>query len=386
MNRKIMIVTGEASGDLHGANLVKALRLKEPDLQFCGMGGPELTKLGVEILYDAAKVSVVGVFEVFFHLKDIWLAQRALRRRLIEDPPDLLILIDLPDFNLLLAKKAKKLSLPVFYYISPQLWAWRSGRVKTIRARVDKLGVILPFEEEFYSLRGVAATYVGHPLLDTVKISTPREQFLQLHNIPPGNRIIGLLPGSRKREISSLLPIFLSAADILQQNSPEKIVFFIPRASTIDREEFAAAGLDNYLQLLDIRVIEEDRYSMMAACDAVVTASGTVTLELAILEVPMIVVYKLAPLTYHLGKLLVKINFFSLVNLIAGYAAVPELLQHEVTSPTIAAELTALMTVPARKEKMKQALKEVRNKLGENGASEKAATVALQMLDVKKND
>lgn len=378
-----MIVTGEASGDLHGANLVKALRFKQPGLQFCGMGGPELAALGVEILYDAAKVSVVGVFEVFFHLKDIWLAQRALRRRLMEDPPDLLILIDLPDFNLLLAKKAKKLGVPVFYYISPQLWAWRSGRVKTIKARVDKLGVILPFEEEFYRLRGVAATYVGHPLLDTVKISTPREQFLQLHNIPPDNRIIGLFPGSRKREISSLLPILLGAADILQQNFSEKIVFFIPRASTIGSAEFAAAGLDKYRQLLDIRIIEEDRYTMMAACDAVVTASGTVTLELAILEVPMIVVYKLAPLTYYLGKLLVNVDFFSLVNLIAGYAAVPELLQHEVTAPTIAAELSAIITVPARKYKIQQALKEVREKLGESGASEKVAAVALQMLDGK---
>lgn len=379
-----MIVTGEASGDLHGANLVKALRLKQPELQFCGMGGPELASLGVEILYDAAKVSVVGVFEVFFHLKDIWLAQRVLRKRLIEDPPDLLILIDLPDFNLMLAKKAKKLGIPVFYYISPQLWAWRSGRVKTIKARVDKIGVILPFEEEFYRQRGVEAVYVGHPLLDTVKTSTTREQYLKLHNIPPDTRCIGLFPGSRKREISSLLPIFLCAAASLQKKSAEKIVFFIPRASTIGRQEFTAAGLDKYQQTLDIRIIEQDRYDMMAACDAVVTASGTVTLELAILQVPMIVVYKLAPLTYHLGKLLVKIEFFSLVNLIAGYGAVPELLQHEVTAIGIAGELSAMTTMPARKNKMQQALNEVRNKLGEKGASAKAAAVALQMLEAPK--
>ncbi len=384
MNRKIMIVTGEASGDLHGANLVKALRLKQPELQFCGMGGPELAALGVEILYDAAKVSVVGVFEVFFHLKDIWLAQRALRKRLTEDPPDLLILIDLPDFNLLLAKKAKKLSIPVFYYISPQLWAWRSGRVKTIKERVDRIGVILPFEEEFYRQRGVEATYVGHPLLDTVRTSTTREQYLKQQNIPPDTRCIGLFPGSRKREISSLLPIFLYAAASLQKKSAEKIVFFIPRASTIGLQEFTAAGLDEYQQTLDIRIVERDRYDMMAACDAVVTASGTVTLELAILQVPMIVVYKLAPLTYYLGKLLVKIDFFSLVNLIAGYTAVPELLQHEVTAIGIASELSAITTMPARKNKMKQALEEVRDKLGERGASAKAATVALQMLEGQK--
>ena len=381
MKRKIMIVTGEASGDLHGANLVRSLQSKEPDLQFCGMGGPELVACGVEILYDAAKVSVVGFFEVFSHLKDIWLAQRALRRRLATDPPDLLILIDLPDFNLILAKKAKKLGIPVYYYISPQLWAWRSGRVKTMKARVDKIGVILPFEEDFFHQRGVEAQYVGHPLLDTVETSATREQFCELHDISCDTRCIGLFPGSRKREVSSLLPIFLSAAETLQKNSPQKNVFFIPRASTIGDQEFDAAGLRRYQQHLDIRIIEEDRYNMMAACDAVVTASGTVTLELAILEVPMIVVYKLAPLTYQLGKRLVKIDFFSLVNLIAGYAAVPELLQHEVTAEKIAAELAAITTLPARKRIMKQALKEVRDKLGERGASNKAATAALQMLE-----
>ncbi len=380
MSGKIMIVTGEASGDLHGANLVKALRAKNPRLQFYGMGGAELAAVGVEILYDAAKVSVVGVFEVFSHLKDIWLAQRVLRRRLIDDAPDLLILIDLPDFNLLLAKKAKKLGIPVYYYISPQLWAWRSGRVKTIKARVDKLGVILPFEEEFFKKRGVEAQYVGHPLVDTVKTSAKREEFYRQHGIAPGTPCIGLFPGSRKREVSSLLPIFFRAAEILQHNTQEKIVFFIPRASTIGKEEFSAAGLHGYQQQLDIRIIEEERYNMMAACDAVVTASGTVTLELAILEVPMIVVYKLAPLTYQLGKLLVKIDFFSLVNLIAGYEAVPELLQHAVTAEKISAELTAIMTLPVRKQQIQQALHEVRNKLGGSGASDKAATAALQLM------
>jgi lipid-A-disaccharide synthase len=380
MSPKIMIVTGEASGDLHGANLVRSLKSKNSELQFCGMGGSELESLGVEIIFDAAKVSVVGFFEVFAHLKDIWHAQRLLRHRLATDPPDLLILIDLPDFNLLLAKKAKSLGIPVFYYISPQLWAWRSGRVKTIKARVDKLGVILPFEEEFFRKRGVEAHYVGHPLLDTVKTGATKEQFCKLHGISDKARCIGLFPGSRKREVSSLLPIFLSAAKSLQENYPDKIIFFIPKASTIGRKEFEAAGLRSYQQHLDIRIIEDNRYDMMAACDAVVTASGTVTLELAILEVPMIVVYKLSPLTYQLGKRLVKVDFFSLVNLIAGYAAVPELLQHEVTAGKIAAELSAITTQPARMQEMKQALKEVKGKLGERGASEKAATVALQML------
>lgn len=375
-----MIVTGEASGDLHGANLVRALQSKNPELQFCGMGGAELAALGVEILYDAAKVSVVGVFEVFSHLKDIWLAQCVLRRRLTQDPPDLLILIDLPDFNLLLAKKAKKLGIPVFYYISPQLWAWRSGRVKTMKARVDRIGVILPFEEEFFRKRGVEAQYVGHPLLDTVKTSVTREQFCLAQNISPDTKCVGILPGSRKREVSTLLPIFLGAAQIVKNSSSEKIVFLIPQASTIAIEDLQEAGLSTFGKNIDFRIIDENRYNMMNACDAVVAASGTVTLELAILEVPMIVAYRLAPLTYRLGRLLIKLDFFSLVNLIAGYKAVPELLQDEVTPKHIAEELLAILTNPEKKQKMKQSLKEVRDKLGESGASKKAAAVALEML------
>lgn len=380
MTARIMIVTGEASGDLHGANLIRALRARVPDIKVCGMGGTELTSLGVNILYDAAKVSVVGIFEVFAHLKDIILAQKVLRRRLVTHRPDLLILIDLPDFNLLLAKQAKKLGIPVFYYISPQVWAWRSGRVKTIRNRVDKIGVILPFEEEFYRKRGVNAEYVGHPLLDTVRPSIDREHFCEQHRIPLSAKCIGLLPGSRKREVHSLLPDFLEAAKIIQDASAEKLVFLVPQASTITSHDLEKAGILEAGKYLDIRVISEERYSMMAACTAVVAASGTVTLELAILEVPMIVTYKLAPLTYYLGKLLVKLDHFSLVNLIAGYTAVPELLQDEVTPKKIAEELTTLLFQPEKRQRMKAALREVKGKLGSAGASEKAALVAENLL------
>lgn len=380
MTARIMIVAGEASGDLHGANLIRALRARVPDIEVCGMGGSELTSLGVNILYDAAKVSVVGIFEVFAHLKDIILAQKVLRRRLVTHRPDLLILIDLPDFNLLLAKQAKKLGIPVFYYISPQVWAWRSGRVKTIRNRVDKIGVILPFEEEFYHKQGVNAEYVGHPLLDTVRPTIDREHFCEQHHIPLNAKCIGLLPGSRKREVHSLLPDFLEAAKIIQDTSAEKLVFLVPQASTITSHDLEEAGIFEAMKYLDIRIISEERYSMMAACTAVVAASGTVTLELAILEVPMIVTYKLAPLTYYLGRLLVKLDHFSLVNLIAGYTAVPELLQDEVTPHKIAEELTALLFQPEKRQRMQTALREVREKLGSAGASEKAAIVAENLL------
>ncbi|MFW2367547.1 MAG: lipid-A-disaccharide synthase [Desulforhopalus sp.] len=381
MSPTIMIVAGEASGDLHGANLVRALYSSRPDLHFCGMGGPDLSSAGVDILYDASKVSVVGVFEVVSHLKDIFLAQRILRTCMEEVRPDLLILIDLPDFNLMLAGKARKLGIPVFYYISPQVWAWRKGRVKTLRERVDKMGVILPFEEDFFLKHNVQAQYVGHPLLDSVEVTCTRDDFCKAHSIAPEQKCIGLLPGSRKREVAALLPIFFSAAELMQHNHVERLVFIIPKAATVDNSVFEGTGLGRYQKILDIRVIEDDRYNLMAACDAVVAASGTVTLELAILGIPMIVVYRLSRLSYLLGRLLVKLDYFSLVNLIAGYEAVPELLQDEVVPERIVSQLDAIISQPEERLKMEAALAEVRAKLGGSGASAKAAAAALQLLE-----
>ncbi len=375
-----MVVAGEASGDLHGANLVRALKNIRTGLTFCGMGGPELNSAGVELLFDAEKIGVVGVVEIIFHLKDILLARAVLRNRLKNTPPDLLILIDFPDFNLMLAKQAKKLGIPVFYYITPQVWAWRSGRVKTIRERVDSIGVIYPFEEKFFRERGVAAHYVGHPLLDSVATTLSRKDYLQQLGIQPGVRCIGLLPGSRQREISSLLPEFLKAARLLQSHFSEKFVFFIPIAPTISMDDLKGAGIDSFRQNLDIRIITEERYEMMTACDAVVTASGTVTLELAILGVPMVVTYKLSQLTYLAGRMLIKLDYFSLVNLIAGEKVVPELLQHEVTAENIVRQLLPILDNEEKKRGIREALAGVRDQLGGDGASAKAAQIALRLL------
>jgi lipid-A-disaccharide synthase len=380
MTSRIMIVTGEASGDLHGANLLRAMRLRVPDFQVCGMGGSELAGLGMEILYDAAKVSVVGIFEVLAHLGDIFAAQRVLRRRLESVRPDLLILIDLPDFNLPLAKKAKQLGIPVFYYISPQVWAWRSGRVRQIRQRVDKIGVILPFEEEFFRRHGVAAEYVGHPLLDTVKTTMDRGEFCRRHGIDPQSHLIGLLPGSRKREIASLLPVFLESARLVQQRLAQRPVFLLPVAPTISDQDLQTAGVDQAKPELDLRIIRENRYDMMAACSTVIAASGTVTLELAILRVPMVVAYKLSPLTYRIARLMIKLDYFSLPNLIAGERAVPELLQGEVTAERLAQEVADLLLSPQRMAVMQRSLDHIKEKLGLPGASEKAAVTALTLL------
>lgn len=377
----VMIVTGEASGDLHGSRLVEALRRRRGDIHFCGMGGPELEAAGVEILFDAKKISVMGIIEVIAHGPDIFRAQRILRRRLKESRPDLLIIIDLPDFNLLLAKAAKRLGIPVYYYICPQIWAWRTSRVKTLRQRVDGLGVILPFEEPFYRRYGIDAHYVGHPLLDSVRVEDGRGSFLIRHGLDSSRKIIGLLPGSRRREIFSLLPVFLEAAALLQKKFSEPITFFLPQAATISTEDLLQAGVSRYQNVIDIQILEGKRYDAMSACNAVVAASGTVTLELSLLKVPMVVTYRLAPLTYLLGKLLVKLDFFSLVNLVGGRQIVPELLQDEVSPERIATELLPLLQDNAVRRDMLDGLSQVNAALGETGASDRVAEDILALLD-----
>ncbi|MDD3814545.1 MAG: lipid-A-disaccharide synthase [Desulfocapsaceae bacterium] len=385
LQQKIMIIAGEASGDLHGARLVQAMQAQDPGLLFCGMGSREMAAAGVEILFDAARIAVVGLAEVFTHFPDIIHALKILKKRMRDDPPDLLILIDFPDFNLMLAKKAKRLGIPVFYYISPQVWAWRTGRVKTIGRLVDTMGVILPFEESFYRSRGVTAHYVGHPLLDSVKVTSDRDSFCQRHGINPEHKLVGLLPGSRRKEISALLPDFLAAAKRLLRKYDHEFVFLLPVAATVSEEELWNNGLGDYSELINFRLICEDRYDMMAACDAVVAASGTVTLELAILGIPMVVVYRVSPHTYFLGRLLIRhMHFFSLVNLIAERGVVPELLQDDVQPGTIEAELARLLFDDKADREIRQGLTEVRAKLGNPGASRQAAALAFKLLGQNK--
>ena len=373
---RIMIVAGEASGDMHGARLIAALKAQAPGAQICGIGGPELTRQGVEILYDASRLAVVGIVEVLSHFRFIREAMRALEKRLREQPPDLLILIDYPDFNLILAKKAKRLGIPVFYYISPQVWAWRSGRVKTIKKLVDRMAVILPFEQEFYRKLGMRVDFVGHPLMDAVQPTRSREDFLQSLGIDPESTVIGILPGSRKREIAGMLPVFLAAAKRMREQLVNP-VFVLPLAPTLNEEDLLANGLGE--AGVEVRVVRENRYDLMGACSAVMAASGTVSLELAILNVPMVISYRVSPLTYFLGRRLIKVQYASLVNLVADREVVPELLQDEAVPEKIAQATMRLIENQAERTRMLAGLAEVRERLGGPGASERSARLALNL-------
>jgi lipid-A-disaccharide synthase len=372
-----MIVAGEASGDMHGALLVRELKKLAGNIQICGIGGNEIAAQGVEILLDASRLAVVGLLEVLSHLKDIRRAMRSLEKRMIEQRPDLLILIDYPDFNLMLAKKAKRLGIKTFYYVSPQVWAWRSGRVKVIKKLIDRMAVILPFEKKFYADRGMCVDFVGHPLLDGVTADQDQNAFRQKYSLSPESIVIGIMPGSRRKEIAALLPFFLKAAELLQKKIPNA-VFLLPLASTLTPDILMQHGLDGCEA--NVKIITEERYSLMACCSAVMAASGTITLELAILGTPMLVAYRVSPLSYFIGRHLVHLPYFSLVNLVAESRVVPELLQQEVTPENIAGYIEKMVKNQNYRRNMLDGLSRVKQLLGDKGASKKAAAIALELL------
>lgn len=374
--KRIMIIAGEASGDLHGASLARELSALDSTLELSGIGGTEMTASGVKLLYDISSLAVMGIIEVLTRLRDIRAAMNILEERFRSAKPDLLVLIDYPGFNLELARRAKKYQIPVLYYISPKIWAWREGRIERIKKYVDRMAVILPFEKRFYQGHGVEVDFVGNPLLDQVKTSLSSGQFRDQHGIASGAKVVGIMPGSRKQEIAKLLPLFLQAA-IKLKNEIGNCVFLLPLATTLSAEELEkhAVGYD-----LDIRIIKEQRYEAMAACDAAMAASGTLTMELALLNVPMVVCYKVSGISYFLAKSFIKVKYASLVNLVAEKEVVPELLQYEATSENIYSRILPLLTSEAARNDMQQDLALVCEKLGEPGASKRAAELAIRMI------
>ncbi|NDY42789.1 lipid-A-disaccharide synthase [Dissulfurirhabdus thermomarina] len=378
---RVMIVAGEASGDLHAAGLVEAARRLRPGIRFTGIGGGRMREAGVEILVDAGELAVVGLVEILAHAGPIWRAWRTATRHLETRRPDVLVLVDYPGFNLLLARRARALGIPVFYYILPQVWAWRRSRVRKIRRRVSRAAVILPFEEDFFRAHGVEARFVGHPLLDHLRVQAPREELRRRFNLPPEARVVGLLPGSRYGELRRLLPVLVDTAVELHRRRPD-LRFLLPLAPAFRPEAIRAlpAFQREGAREIPLTLVHRRTYEAMAACDALVAASGTVTLEAAILGVPMVVVYRMAPTSYWLARRVVKIPFASLVNLIAKRQVVPEIFQEDVNPDRLTAEVLDLLENEERRRQVTWGLKEVRAALGNPGASDRAAAMLLDLL------
>ncbi|MBC7962294.1 MAG: lipid-A-disaccharide synthase [Steroidobacteraceae bacterium] len=377
LSRRIMIVAGEASGDIYGADLVRETLKLDPDLHFFGIGGARMREAGVETLVDSADMAVVGLVEVLKHFDVISAAFLKLKKILLNERPSLLILIDYPGFNLRLAKIARKAGVKVFYYISPQIWAWRQGRVKKIARLVDHMAVILPFEAPFYERAGVPVTFVGHPMSDMVNVSLDRNQTAASFGLDPLRKIIGLFPGSRKNEIERLLPVIVASAVQLKQRFPG-IQFVLPLASTLNAAaitpQLTAAGLD-------VVMTRERIHDLIRACDAVISVSGTVTLEIALVGTPMVIIYKLSPLTYQLAKRLVKIPNIGLCNIVAGETVVRELIQDEANPKNIFAEIVSILTDGNYDDTIRHKLAEIRSRLGCGGASRNVARLILTLME-----
>jgi lipid-A-disaccharide synthase len=374
--RRVLLVAGEASGDLHGADLLRALRQRAPDVEVSGLGGEHLRAAGMRTVADAREVATVGVVEGIGRLRALVRVYRALTRILRREKPDLCVLIDFPEFNLRVARVARSVGVPVLYYIGPQVWAWRRGRVRKIARLVNRLAVVFPFEPGLYERWLPDVEFVGHPLLDRVAATRGREETLRAHGLDPARRTVLLLPGSRAKEIDYILPPMLDAVAELAPMGDYQ--FALALAHTLDRADMEAriraAGLD-------VPVVANDLYNLVAASDIALVTSGTATLECALLECPMVIVYRLSPTTFALGRLLVRgVRHVGMPNIVAGRTVVPELLQGDVTGPKIAAAAQAILDDPEGRARITAGLREVRQQLGRGGAADRAAVIAVEMM------
>jgi lipid-A-disaccharide synthase len=374
--KKILLVAGEVSGDLLGSHLVEAIQRIDPEVQFLGVGGEGLKRRGMKLLYPAHALSVVGLTEVFTKLRSIFEALQRLKKSLDQERPDLVILIDFPDFNLRLAKIAHRKGIPILYYISPQIWAWRARRIKLIARWVKKMVVLFPFEVPLYEAAGVDVEWVGHPLLDMVKPTLPKEKAFQQFGLDPQRRTIALLPGSRLNEVDRLLSPLLASVDLLQKENPD-LQFILPLAPGIPK-----TILSSQMKHISVpvKVVEGFTYDVMNLSDLLITASGTATLEGAILGKPMIIIYKVSFLSYWIGRALIQVDHIGLVNLVAEKEIAPELIQKNVNPQRIADEALRILRDPILGRKMTESMGEVRQKLGEPGATERAARIVTSLL------
>ena len=380
MERTVLIVAGETSGDLHASRLVREMKRRSSGLRFVGIAGPRMRAEGVEAVYRVEALSFLGFAEVLRHLPFIRQVSRRMTHLLDELQPELVILVDYPGFNLRFARRAKERDIPVFYYIAPQVWAWGSGRIKKMVERVDRLAVILPFEEHLFRQYGLDAHFVGHPLLDLAHDETPRELFCARAGVNPDAQLIGLFPGSRRQEVQRHLPVMLELAELIGGQLPNTR-FVVAQASGLGEGTYTASVRS---WPSGVKLLRQGHYALMRHASALVVASGTATLEAAIFATPFVVVYKVNPTTWFIARRLVKLPYIGLVNVVAGRRVVPELLQHDFTPENLAQTVRALLEDEALRNQMRANLLDVRRQLGQPGAAARAAGLALELLSGEK--
>jgi len=379
-DRLIMLSAGEASGDLHGATMCRALRALDPGLRLIGMGGPRMAAAGVEILVDPTAHAAMGTSEAIGRVPGLYRAYRLLVRRLREARPMAMVLIDFPEFNLRLARQARRAGIPVVYFIPPQVWAWRRGRIRQMARRVTRVLAAFPFEKSLYEEAGVPVEFVGHPLLDVVPSDLDRAKGRERLGVGERQTLVGLLPGSRRQEVDRLLPPMLDAAARLSRADGRRC-FVLGLAASVDRGPVSV-----HLRRASeaggppVEVIEGLTYEVMAASDALLIASGTATLEAALLGTPMVVCYRVSRLSEVVVRLLNRSAWISLPNIVAGRGAVPEILQDEVTGARLASEAERLLVDSVAATAQRAAFKEVRSRLGQPGVGARAARAVLKVV------
>jgi lipid-A-disaccharide synthase len=361
-----LIVAGETSGDLYGARLAASLKKRIPDLLLSGMGGDEMNRAGVELLYHHKNVSVVGVFEVASKLKHLKEASRLLQDWVIQNKPEFAVLIDFPDFNFRLARFLKKQRVKIFYYISPQLWAWRKNRIHFLKGHVDLMISVLPFEERLYRDAGVPVVYTGHPLVEMVNEEVSREPVYPKGSVP----LIGIMAGSRDVEIRRHLPVLTETISAMRQRIQLEAVSILAPSIAVEKYEWPQ----------QVRLIKENRYAAMKSCDLMLVASGTSTLEAAILNTPLFIVYRVGNISWQIGKLLVRVPYYGLVNWIAGKKVIPEYMQEKMNPALLAQDAVDFLQNEERRSKMKADLAGIVAALGPAGAIERAVDAILQRL------
>lgn len=372
-----MFSAGEVSGDQHAANMFLEMKKLRPDTTGIGMGGSKMAEAGIDVRYDSSRIAVIGVVEVVKYYGEIRRALKLMQRIVEEERPALLVCVDYKEFNFKLARFAKNLGIKVLFYVSPQVWAWRPGRVKKYGRVIDTMAVIFPFETAYYEAKNVPVRYVGHPSVDKVHPLNSKSEDFAKFGLVENRSVIGLLPGSRAGEIRRMLPVMLKAAETVLAKLPSA-QFILPQANSIPD-----ALLQDYLQSspVNINVIKGQPYDVIQCCDAVMTTSGTATLEIALLKVPMVIAYKLSPLTYWLGRLLVKTPFIGLPNIVSGKGIVKELIQHEASAENLAAEILRILTDADYARQMREDLQSVKAELGQGGGSKNMARLALEMVE-----